>query len=242
MSEVNIKLFAIKLGDALKYTSSVNVINRIAKAVFPFSKDSFPNDSITSERAKLIFDWVSTLGINEPVNWKKLLIQFCQGITSEGDKEVVDKLLKENGIGSLYDNSEMKDFFSRGFHPEVVKHAKKLFGQRNYFHSVFEVCKAYNKRVREKSKSDKDGSSLMMSVWGCDSGVLKITKCETETDKNVQDGIKFLSSGLMRAIRNPTGHEPAIEWPISKNDCLDILSFLTFLFRKLDDAVYYKSQ
>jgi len=79
----------------------------------------------------------------------------------------------------------------------------------------------------------------MMSVWGCDKGVLKLTRCESETDRNIQDGIKFLSSGLMRAIRNPTAHEPAVTWPINKQDCLDILSFISFLFRKLDVAVYY---
>lgn len=240
MSGVNIQLFAVELGDALKFTSTLNAINRVANAVFPFSKDSFPNDSITSERAKLIYDWVLTLGKNKPANWKGLLIQFCKNITPEGDKEAVDKLLTESGIGSLYDNSETKDFFSRGFHQEVTKHAQKLYEQGNYFHSVFEVCKAYNKRVKEKSNSSLDGFKLMMDVWGCDRGVLKITECNSETDKNVQDGIMFLSSGLMRAIRNPTGHEPAIEWPISKTDCLDILSFLSFLFRKLEEAVYYK--
>ena len=58
-----------------------------------------------------------------------------------------------------------------------------------------------------------------------------------ETDRNVQDGIKFLSAGLMRAIRNPTAHEPAVDWPIAEVDSLDIMSFISFLFRKLDDAV-----
>ena len=52
----------------------------------------------------------------------------------------------------------------------------------------------------------KDGMKLMIIVWGCE-GTLKITRCETQTDKDVQDGIKFLSSGLMQAIRNPTAHD-----------------------------------
>jgi uncharacterized protein (TIGR02391 family) len=78
---------------------------------------------------------------------------------------------------------------------------------------------------------------LMLEAWGCEKGTLKVTRCESDTDRNVQDGIKFLSAGLMRAIRNPTAHEPAIDWPISEEDCLDILSFVSFLFRKLDDAV-----
>jgi hypothetical protein len=43
----------------------------------------------------------------------------------------------------------------------------------------------------------------------------------------------------MRAIRNPTAHEPAHLWPITKEECLDILSFVSFLMKKLDDAVYF---
>jgi uncharacterized protein (TIGR02391 family) len=142
-----------------------------------------------------------------------------------------------NAGAAVARKEEYEAFFARAFHAEVVKHAQKLFLEGNYFHAVFEVAKAYNKQVREKAHSVKDGYALMMDAWGCDKGVLKITSCQTETDKNVQDGIKFLSAGLMQAVRNPTAHEPAVDWPISKQDCLDILSFLSFLFRKLDDAI-----
>jgi len=79
-----------------------------------------------------------------------------------------------------------------------------------------------------------------MNVWGWEKGGLKLTPCQTETDKNVQDGVKFLSAGLMRAMRNPTSHEPALHWPIEKQDCLDMLSFISFLFRQLDKAIYFK--
>jgi hypothetical protein len=41
----------------------------------------------------------------------------------------------------------------------------------------------------------------------------------------------------MAAIRNPTSHEPAVDWPIGREDCLDILGFISFLYRKLDVAV-----
>ena len=79
----------------------------------------------------------------------------------------------------------------------------------------------------------------MLQVWTPDKGTLKLTACKTETDRNVQDGVKFLSTGLMRAVRNPTSHEPALDWPIEKQDCVDLLGFVSFLFRKLDQATYY---
>ena len=41
--------------------------------------------------------------------------------------------------------------------------------------------------LKEKSQIEKDGQSLMLSAWGCDNGVLKITSCITQTDKDFQD-------------------------------------------------------
>ena len=113
---------------------------------------------------------------------------------------------------------------------------KKL--QQNYFHSVFEAAKAFNYAVKQKAQSDKDGQDLMMAVFSIN-GVLKLNSGMTETEKNVQDGVKFLSSGLMRAVRNPTAHEPAIDWPINKQECLDFLSMISFLFHQLEKSVYY---
>lgn len=156
-------------------------------------------------------------------------------------KSSAQDIISKAGVTTAFVNQEIKDFMSRGFHQEIHRHCNKLFQQKNYFHAVFEAAKAYNKKVQEKSKSSKDGQSLMMEAW-TSTGVLKITQCQTETDKNIQEGIKFLSAGLMQALRNPTAHEPALDWPISREDCLDMLSFISYLFRQLDKAVYYNTR
>ncbi|WP_370469360.1 TIGR02391 family protein [Nibrella viscosa] len=46
---------------------------------------------------------------------------------------------------------------------------------------------------------------------------------------------------MKSAIRNPTAHEPGIEWPINKQYCWDILTLISFLFRQLDKALYHKN-
>jgi uncharacterized protein (TIGR02391 family) len=228
----------------LKWNTSLNEIGRAASSVFHFSCQNFPNESITSQRAKLIYDWLMTLGRQEltPSDRERLIADFCFALASDEQRPQIVKILTEAGVSQGIANQEAHEAFgSRSFHPEVVRHARKLFLQGNYFHAVFECAKAYNKQVKEKSQSTKDGASLMLEVWGWEKGVLKVTPCKTVTDRDVQDGIKFLSAGLMQAIRNPTAHEPAVEWPISRDDCLDILSFMSFLFRKLDQAVYFPS-
>ena len=59
---MNIRLIAVEAGDALKYDTSVNEIERIGSAVLPFRRDDFRLDSITSVRAKRIYDWLMSLG------------------------------------------------------------------------------------------------------------------------------------------------------------------------------------
>jgi uncharacterized protein (TIGR02391 family) len=241
---MNYRLAAVEVGDLLKYDTSVNQINRIAQAIFQIPQETFPNDSITSVRAKTIHDWILTLAKQrmDPSERNNKLISFCRQICPQQLHEALDKILESSGASNSSINKELlAEFSSRSFHAEIIKHSKVLFLQGHYFHAIFEACKVDNKQVQAKSMSLKDGQALMLDVWGADSGVLKVTPCQSETDKNTQNGIKFLSAGLMQAIRNPTAHEPAIDWPINKQDCLDLLGFISYLFRQLDSAVYYKA-
>jgi uncharacterized protein (TIGR02391 family) len=237
------RLIAVQVGDALKYATSVNEIDRIGGAVLKIHRDTFPNDAITSVRAQRVHDWVLSLARKEmdPSERERRLIKFCRELAGHQEWPRVAKVLVDAGVSAAEVNRDNYNIFmGRGFHEEVIKHSRPLFLDGHLFHAVFEAAKAYNKAVREKAQSTKDGQPLMLEVWGWEKGCLKVTACKTDSDKNVQDGIKFLSAGLMGAIRNPTAHEPAVDWPISLPDCLDILSFISFLFRQLDKAVYFK--
>jgi uncharacterized protein (TIGR02391 family) len=238
---MNYRLIAIQIGDVLKFHTSIKDIDRAAKSVFTFQKEVFPNDSsISSARAKLIYEWILTLAKQNMNNDDRnlQLHNFISSITPEQFNNDVISILEKGGV-KIFTDIDNKEFISREFHEQIHLHCKKLYNQRNYFHAVFEAAKVYNKFVQEKSQSNKDGFQLMMDVWALN-GTLKLTAGETETDRNIQDGIKFLSAGLMHAMRNPTAHEPALDWPISKEDCLDMLSFISYLFRQLDKSVYYK--
>lgn len=243
MQEVNYQHIATQIGDALKYDTTVNSIDRIGQSILKVNKETFPNNSITSLRAKTLYDWVLSLAKMplDSAERVKRLINFSLELTPEEYKnKTIEFLEKNNCPYNLVYKDSFDEFAKRNFHAEVIKHSQKLFVQGNFFHAVFESAKAYNKDVKEKSQSDKDGQALMLSVWGCESGVLKITACQNQTDKDYQDGIKFISGGLMSAIRNPTAHEPAISWPIDKQDCLDILNLVSFLYRQLYNATYFR--
>ena len=239
---MEIRLIATQIGDLLKNNTSINEINRIGQSVIKLQKECFNNESITSARASEINNWILTLGkaslTDEERN--KRLVRFCMELAPEPLEGKILKILSSNGCNyNAVTKDSFNDFISRNYHPEIIKHSKKLFLEQNYFHSVFEASKALNYLVKQKSKSNKDGQDLMMSVFSTN-GVLKLNTGTTETEKNQQDGIKFLMSGLMRAVRNPTAHEPALVWPINKQECLDFLSMISFLFHQLDKSFYYE--
>lgn len=233
------KMIAIQIGDCLKYSTSLNEIDRAAKSVFSFNCEHFPNDSITSERAQKIHDWILTLAKQKLTldERNKLLCNFLDLIVPDENKEYINALLMKAGVSNI-SNKQSNEFINRNFHSEIVKNCSKLYFNGHFFHAVFEAAKIYHQLVQNKSQSIKEGQDLMLHVWNPNKGTLKVTKCFSSTDKNVQEGIAFLSAGLMRAIRNPTAHEPAHLWPITREECLDILSFISFLMKKLDDAVY----
>jgi hypothetical protein len=82
---VNLKLLAVKIGDELKYDTTVKEIDRIAEAIFDFDCLEFPNDDITSDRAKTVYDWVMTLEKQPLIEEHKLYLlkEFVEGLTLE---------------------------------------------------------------------------------------------------------------------------------------------------------------
>jgi uncharacterized protein (TIGR02391 family) len=244
MQDINYRHIATQIGDTLKYSTTVNEIDRIGQSILKVNKENFNNTAITSIRAQTLYNWVMSLASASLLNDERIkrLVKFCLELTPEDHKKTTIEFLEKNNCPyNLLYKDNLDEFLKRNFHSEVNKHSQRLFLQSNYFHAVFESVKSYNKDVKIKAKSDKDGQALMLQVWGSENGVLKITPCQTQTDKDYQDGIKFISGGLMSAIRNPTAHEPAISWPIDKQDCLDVLSLISFLYRQLDKSVFFQS-
>jgi len=98
ISTPNFELIAIILGDELKYKSSIKEIQRIAKATLKIEPFKHFNESITSERAQLVYDWImsltnSGLPLKEKIN---RCVYFMEQF--ELSEEIKNKILKELGI------------------------------------------------------------------------------------------------------------------------------------------------
>ena len=126
---------------------------------------------------------------------------------------------------------------SRNVHPEVLKYCRAELLEENYFHAVLEAIKGVAQRIRDMSGLSTDGADLINVAFSCKTPILTLGSLETETEKSEQRGFSNLLIGLFGAIRNPVAHAPKISWPMSELDALDVMTFISFVHRKLDGAV-----
>lgn len=153
------------------------------------------------------------------------------------------KLLRIGAVATTVRHTKSEDeraFDARGFHPKVIQHGRERFAEGNYFHSVFECCKAFDVAVRDNSAVDKSGDALMGEALS-PNGVIKLNSLRSQSEQDEQRGIMFLCKGLMSAVRNPQAHEPETNWKMTQQDALDVLALVSFLFRKLENAIVVKN-
>ncbi|MFV0587699.1 TIGR02391 family protein [Bacteroides reticulotermitis] len=138
----------------------------------------------------------------------------------------------------------------RHLHADVQNASKTDYDRQDYYRAFEETVKRYITEVQKKSNATETDVSLMGKVYGKENNkVLKVAKSYKKTDgtdfnnstiENIEEGQKLLSMGIMTGARNPVAHEEIAELRdsglFSEKDCLDALSLLSHLFRRLDNA------
>lgn len=134
------------------------------------------------------------------------------------------------------------DLFDRmAFHPEVVRASRSLFESGHYPQAIFEAYKALNNFVKGKSGvSHLDGQALMGQVFGTDEPTIRLNPLETKSDRDEQDGFKFLYMGAMTGIRNPKAHDS-----VQQRDPVRALKYLalaSLLIERADEGTTNQGQ
>jgi uncharacterized protein (TIGR02391 family) len=137
----------------------------------------------------------------------------------------------------------------RHLHNNVQNASKTDYDRQDYYRAFEETIKRFISEVRKKSNSANTTDSGMMGEVFGKNKILQVAKNYKKTDgtdfqsstiDNIEEGQKFLSMGILAGARNPVAHEEIAELRDSKlfteKDCLDALSLLSHLFRRLDDA------
>ncbi len=153
-------------------------------------------------------------------------------------------------VSTLHDLlPEYTYYHYRYIHPEIAEVSKSYYEQKNYYGAVLEAIKRYVNKVREKSETHKENELDIVSTVFGNNGDLKTVKkfkrpngqdFKTTTKENIEEGQKFLSMGVVKGARHPVAHEEIADLRDSgmftEKDCLDMLSMVSHLMKRLDDS------
>jgi len=172
---------------------------------------------------------------------------------------IVEKIVEDSELSESETNTiistlhqllpEYTYYHYRYIHPEIAAVSKSYYEHKNYYGAVLEAIKRYVNKVREKSGTDKENElDIVSSIFG-KNGVLKTVKkykrpngkdFKDSTKENIEEGQKFLSMGVVKGARHPVAHEEIDDLRdsgmFSEKDCLDVLSIVSHLMKRLDDS------
>ncbi|RJP57372.1 MAG: TIGR02391 family protein [Deltaproteobacteria bacterium] len=187
--------------------------------------------------------WISTLPDDVKANTKQI-------IETLGGEDALEKFTPV--IKALHEIiPEFPLLHWRHLHPVVQNKSKQYYITQDYYTAFIEAAKKYINAVEEKSGSTVSPDfSLMGAVFKETTGDLNVianykkqdgSEFSEDTKKNIQSGQQHLSQGIVAGGRNPLCHEEIGELKtsdlFSEKDCLDMLSLLSHLFKRLDNSI-----
>ena len=130
---------------------------------------------------------------------------------SELEEEQQEKVIK-----NLHDLAPEYPYYHwRHLHPKIQEVSEEHYQKEDYIGAAFEAVKMYVKEVQKKSTLEQDGQPLMMSAFGKDNCKLQITNNNTQSEKDIEEGQKFMSAGVVAGFRNRVSHETRKELDVS---------------------------
>jgi uncharacterized protein (TIGR02391 family) len=201
-------------------------------------------DQVKHEAGVDTTEWVETvLGPEkEPL---KDLIQIIESEDTDMSNEDRGKAVRSlKDIAPPY-----ADLVWRHLHPSIRNACEQYFKAGDYHQALVEACKQYVSDLRAAANLPSDPeSSLFGKALGDGDGRLNFTAkylrgvpaISGESAKNLENGQRDLAKAMWSAFRNPLSHEPMQTIKalgvISHEDCLDALSLMSHLRRRLDDV------
>src|ERR1035437_4284224 len=127
-------------------------------------------------------------------------------------------------------------FDSRNIHPDLPVKVRELFDDGHFPEATSLAFKYLDKKVQKYSGLTESGYKLMMGAFDGATPKVKLNPLVTTSEKDEQQGYRFVFAGSMEGIRNPRAHEVII---VDDPDiCLDHLSLVSLLLRRLEQAGY----
>lgn len=120
---------------------------------------------------------------------------------------------------------------------------KEKFFAGKYLEAAREAVQLYESEVQRVAGRQDYGQAMMGDVFGASpEKPISVTNKSTESERNIDEGQKFLSMGIITGFKNPAvSHTSLTEGLVNGNftdrDCLDILSTISYLYSRLERRV-----
>jgi len=139
----------------------------------------------------------------------------------------------------------------RNLHKEIKGASYNYYKNQDYYGAFFESAKKYIIATKRKSEigHDTTDSDLMAKAFHHNSGSLSVTENYKKSNgeefspttlNNIQEGHFHFSKGVVQGGRHTVAHEEINDLResglFSEKDCLDLLSLLSHLHNRLDNA------
>lgn len=119
-------------------------------------------------------------------------------------------------------------------HPRIIRASKSLFSSGHYAEAIFAAFKAVNNFIKRKTGQSLDGKDLMAKAFSESKPIIKINKLTTQSERDKQEGFRFLFMGAMIGIRNPKAHDDTRQ--IDYHKALEYLAFASLLMRRATEG------
>ena len=131
-------------------------------------------------------------------------------------------------------NTEDHPFEKRSIFEPLPAIVRTLFDNGHYAQTTFEAFKFLDREVARIAGISETGKSLMMKAFNELNPLIRLNSLQGDSEISEQEGYEFIFAGAILAIRNPRGHDYTISDTL--DDCLDHLSFVSILLRRLVSA------
>jgi uncharacterized protein (TIGR02391 family) len=184
--------------------------------------------------------------VNDNERFTQLRVELNRVLAFKGLQLSDDGRLRQTSIvRTLAEADHMADELRselrrRGVHVDVLAFCRAELLQANppnYFHAVLEATKSVSQKSRDKTALTGDAVELVDGALSIKKPLLAINSLQTDSEKAEHTGFANILKGMFGTFRNPTGHAPRVLWKIERHDALDLLSLVSYLHRRLDQAV-----
>lgn len=202
------------------------------------------DDNNTAKTGVNISEWYSK--VPDEVRPKLSMI-----INKIADKPEIDDVDFSEVVHTVYDLIPPYTYYHyRLLHAQVRDSAEIYYKNKNYYAAFQEAMKRYKNAVKTKSGvSAAEDYDIVANAFGKNklletTANFKMrpsgTPFEKKTLENIEEGQKLLSLGVVCGGRNIVSHEEIADLKetglFTEKDCLDMLSLLSHLFKRLDES------